>query len=161
MHSTASPNLPTPAPSVGFETATWPPSSAGSSTTALIRHDEEIADVLQLILENQARLVTLTGTGDCGKDALSTAGWRRGRRAFRLRLIQRASLDDPFLVPQVLASIVNVCERAGVPLLDTLLASLEPRHLLLAQGHRGRNRRSCGHGADGFSVGFVVNHILR
>ena len=44
-------------------------------------------------------------------------------------LVEFASLEDPSLVPQVVATVFDVRERAGIPVLDTLLASLPPRHL--------------------------------
>jgi predicted ATPase len=53
-------------------------------------------------------------------------------------------LADPSLVAQIVATTVGVQERPGRPILDTLVASLRPRDLLLVLDNCEHLVEPCG-----------------
>jgi len=72
-----------------------------------------VAAVRQVVLGADGRLVTLTGTGGCGKTRLALQVAAELVEAFRngVRLIELAPLADPSLVAQIVATTVGVQER--------------------------------------------------
>src|SRR5713226_284320 len=101
--------------------------------TRLIGREHDVAAVRRVVLDAEGRLVTLTGTGGCGKTRLALEVAADLVEAFRdgVWLIELAPLADPSLVAQIVATAVGVQERPGRPILDTLVASLRPGDLLL------------------------------
>ena len=91
----------------------------------------EIADVTNLVSAH--RLVTLTGTGGCGKTrlALQVAGPLVDDFADGVWHVELAPLADPGLVALTVAAAVGVQEQQGQPLLATLVEALHPKRLLL------------------------------
>jgi hypothetical protein len=101
--------------------------------TVLIGRDAEVQTVHGLVLNVEGRLVTLTGAGGCGKTSLGLEVARTLVDAFPdgVWLVEPAPLADPALVPQAVASLLGVREGPERPLLDGLIAYLEPRALLV------------------------------
>jgi predicted ATPase/DNA-binding CsgD family transcriptional regulator/transcriptional regulator with XRE-family HTH domain len=101
--------------------------------TRLIGRDHDRAAVGRVLLEAEGRLVTLTGVGGCGKTRLALAVAAELVDAFSdgVWLVELASLTDPTLIPQSVAKALGVREEPTRPILDTVLASLKSRQLLL------------------------------
>lgn len=99
--------------------------------STFIGRERELADVRELLSAH--RLVTLTGAGGSGKTRLSlkVAQDLVGEFEHGIWFIELASIFDPAFVPQTVASALNIRERAGQPLMDTLLNELSARQLLL------------------------------
>ena len=79
------------------------------------------------------RLLTLTGPPGIGKTrlALAAADGLAGAFADGVCLVELASLADPALVPQAVATAAGVEEAPEQPVRATLAGFLRPRHLLL------------------------------
>ena len=79
------------------------------------------------------RLLTLTGAGGSGKTrlALQVATDLLEEFAHGVWWVELAALSDPLLVPQVVASVVGMPERAGCTVTEALSEALRPKHLLL------------------------------
>jgi len=78
-------------------------------------------------------LLTLTGPGGCGKTRLALAVAFEVMEGFEggVWLVELASLSDPDLVPQTVASTLGVREAQDRPLIETLSARLGSRKMLL------------------------------
>ena len=96
-----------------------------------IGREREMTAVRGLLLTT--RLLTLTGAGGSGKSrfALQIATDLREEFAHGVWWVELAALSDPLLVPQVVASVVGIPERAGCTVTEALSEALRPRHLLL------------------------------
>jgi predicted ATPase/DNA-binding CsgD family transcriptional regulator len=79
------------------------------------------------------RLLTLTGAGGSGKTrlALQVATDLLEEFAHGVWWVELAALSDPLLVPQAVASVVGIPERAGCTVTEALSDALRPKHLLL------------------------------
>ncbi len=79
------------------------------------------------------RLLTLTGAGGSGKTrlALQVATDLLEEFEHGVWWVELAALSDPLLVPQAVASVVGVPERAGHTVTEALSDALRPKHLLL------------------------------
>jgi predicted ATPase/DNA-binding CsgD family transcriptional regulator len=93
--------------------------------------EHEAGEIRGLLRSN--RLVTLTGTGGCGKTRLSIkiAQELSGEFEHGIWLVELASISDPALVPQTIAAALKVRERSGQDLMDLLADSLFDRPVLL------------------------------
>src|SRR5439155_14212769 len=80
-----------------------------------------------------SRLLTLTGTGGCGKTrlALRVAGDLPESFPDGIWLVPLAALVDPALVPPAVAAALGVREAPGVPLSDALVDFLFDKTSLL------------------------------
>ena len=78
-------------------------------------------------------VLTLTGTGGCGKTRLALEVARNlvGSYPDGVWLVELASLSDPELVPQAVAAALGVHEQPGRPLTETLAKHLGSRRTLL------------------------------
>jgi non-specific serine/threonine protein kinase len=110
-----------------------PPSNLPAHRPSLIGREEEGTAVRQRLLAAEAGLLTLTGAGGCGKTSLGLAVARDALAEFPhgAWLVELAPLTDPALVLQAIATIFGVRESPEQPLLDSLIAYLQPRRLLL------------------------------
>ena len=103
------------------------PAALGS----FIGREREIAEVKQLLSSN--RLVTLTGAGGSGKTrlALKVAQELSGEFENGVWLAELSSLSESALVPQTIASTLNIGEQPGRLLMDSLVDYLSQRQSLL------------------------------
>jgi predicted ATPase/class 3 adenylate cyclase len=99
--------------------------------TTFIGREREIAEVQRLL--DGTRLLTVTGTGGCGKTrlALQTGANRLEEHPDGVWWVELAPLTEPELVPQAVADAVGLREEPGRPLLASLTEYLKPRSLLL------------------------------
>jgi predicted ATPase/class 3 adenylate cyclase len=107
------------------------PNNLPQQVTSFIGREREIEEVKRLL--GTTRLLTLTGTGGTGKTrlALQVAADLLSEYPDGVWLVELASLADPSLVPQVVASVFSIREEAGKPLTQTLVEGLRLKTLLL------------------------------
>lgn len=106
--------------------------------TSFIGRAHEREDIKQMLTLDPAhggtsRLITLTGAGGCGKTRLAIQVGSELVHAFAdgVWFVDLAPLSDGALIPQAIASVLDVREQLGRPLLDTLADSLREKALLL------------------------------
>jgi non-specific serine/threonine protein kinase len=99
----------------------------------LFGREQDTAIVRDLTLEAPGRLVTLTGTGGCGKTQLALLVATSLIDVFPdgVWLVDLAPVQDGDLVPYALAAALGRREHGGEALLDTVIRYLSPRELLL------------------------------
>jgi predicted ATPase/DNA-binding CsgD family transcriptional regulator len=115
----------------GRKNAAGPPNNLPSQFSSFVGREKELAEVMRLLEET--RLLTLTGSGGCGKTRLGLAA--AGELAKGIEngawLVELAPLSDPSLVPQAVATALGVREQPGGSLTGTLSGYLRTRKLLL------------------------------
>ncbi|HEY5984657.1 MAG TPA: tetratricopeptide repeat protein [Anaerolineales bacterium] len=99
--------------------------------SSFVGRAREVGEIRNLL--GTERLVTLTGTGGCGKTrlALELAGEVLPDFQGGVWLIELGPLTDGALVPQEIASALNVREQGGHALMETLANQLQARRSLL------------------------------
>ncbi len=107
------------------------PNNLPHQLTSFVGRDREMAEVRRML--ETTRLLTLTGSGGCGKTrlAMQVAAELVDRFPDGVWLVELGALSDDAQVAQAVASAVGVREQPGRPLLATLTDDLQPRHLLL------------------------------
>ncbi len=107
------------------------PNNLPGQLTSFVGRNRELAEVRALL--QKTRLLTLTGTGGLGKTRLSlqVAAEALDDYPDGAWFVELAPLADPRRVALAIASALNLKEEAGRPLLETLVAHLRPRRLLL------------------------------
>jgi len=109
---------------------TWP-NNLPTQLTSFIGREREIEEVKRLL--SSSRLVTLTGSGGCGKTrlAIHVASELLSEFAHGVWLVDLASLADPALVPQTAATVLDVRPQGNQPVLIALSDYLRDKKLLL------------------------------
>jgi predicted ATPase/class 3 adenylate cyclase len=99
--------------------------------TTFIGRDAVMAELGDLL--DQQAIVTLTGAGGSGKTrlAIHVAAERLDQHADGLWLVDLGPVNDPGLVPNVVAAAMGVPELPIQPLVETLVQRLEPQDALL------------------------------
>jgi predicted ATPase len=99
--------------------------------TSLVGREPEIADIVGILQES--RLVTVTGAGGVGKTrmALAVGDALVEETKAGVWLIELAPLAQGWFVGPALARALNIQESPNRPLLETLLAYLKQKSLLL------------------------------
>lgn len=120
------------------------PGNLPSPTSSFIGREREITQVKQLL--SQTRMLTLTGSGGCGKTrlALRVAADLLDAHADGVWLVELAGLVDPSLGSQVVAAALDVEEEPGRPVIETLEQALSRRNLLLIWDDCERLTEACG-----------------
>ena len=105
--------------------------SRRSPLTTFVGRDREVAEVTRLL--GATRLLTLTGAGGIGKTRLALQVAQGFAQVYRdgVALAELAGLAGPLLVPQAVASALEIQEQSGRPLRQTLVDALRSRRLLL------------------------------
>jgi predicted ATPase/DNA-binding SARP family transcriptional activator len=96
-----------------------------------IGRENELDAIADLIAEH--RLVTLVGTGGIGKTRLSlkVGEGLLNEYADGVWLVELASLSDPALVPQTVATMFHLVEGSEEPLTEKLIRVLRAKNILL------------------------------
>jgi predicted ATPase/class 3 adenylate cyclase len=107
------------------------PNNLPEQLTSFVGRAQEMAEVRDRL--RQTRLLTLIGPGGAGKSRLSLQVGADVLEEYGsgVWLIELASLSDPALVPQAIASVLRVPEEPGRPLEEALVESLKSKRLLL------------------------------
>ncbi len=107
------------------------PNNLPEQITSFIGREKDIQAVKSLL--DKTRLLTLTGSGGCGKTrlALQVAADVLEDCPDGAWFVELASLADPALVPQTVAQALGVREEPGKPLMQILAAALKAKRLLL------------------------------
>jgi non-specific serine/threonine protein kinase len=125
------------------------PNNLPNQLTSFIGREKERAEVKRLL--STARLVTLTGSGGCGKTRLAVQVGSDLLSEFTdgVWLVDLAALGDPTLVLQTVASVLAVREEPGRPLLGTLSDSIGSKTLLLVLDNCEHLAAACAALAEG------------
>jgi predicted ATPase/DNA-binding SARP family transcriptional activator/DNA-binding CsgD family transcriptional regulator len=107
------------------------PHNLPASLTSFVGREYEMLEAKRLL--SMTRLLTLTGAGGSGKTrlALEVARDLLGTYPNGVWLVELASLSDPTLVPQAVATTLGVREQPGRPLEGALTEHLRTKDLLL------------------------------
>ncbi len=99
--------------------------------TSFVGREREMAELRELISNN--RLITLTGTGGCGKTRLSLqiAADLVEDYPDGVWFVEFAPIANPRLVPDVVARVLQVQEEPDSPPLQTLSTYLKDKRILL------------------------------
>ena len=99
--------------------------------SSFVGREKELAEVRRLLQDT--RLLTLTGSGGCGKTRLALAVAREVVEGFEagVWLVDLAPLAEPSLVPQALASTLGVREQPARSLSETLSDYLGSKKVLV------------------------------
>jgi predicted ATPase/DNA-binding NarL/FixJ family response regulator len=117
--------------------------------TAFIGREHELATVRRLL--TTTRLLTLTGAPGVGKTrlALEVAGGLLVAFTDGVWLVELASLADPDLVPQAVATVFRVREQVARPVLETLKDALRTQRALLVLDNCEHLVDACAELVDG------------
>ena len=99
--------------------------------TSFIGREREIAEIKHLL--GTTRLLTLTGSGGCGKTrlALRVAADLLEQYPDGVWLVELGALADPALVPNSVAAALDIPEQPNRPMTETLANYLRTRNVLL------------------------------
>jgi len=99
--------------------------------TSFIGREREMAEVKRLL--SSTRLLSLTGSGGCGKTRLAMQAAASQLEDFPdgIWLADLAPLFDPALIPQAVASIFDLYQVSDTPIITLLLNFLQSKNLLL------------------------------
>jgi non-specific serine/threonine protein kinase len=128
--------------------AALPHSTLPHALTSFIGRAQERAEVARLL--TRTRLLTLTGTGGCGKTRLAIEAARDllDRHPDGVWLVELAAVADPALIPGTVATALGVREEAGHSIAETLIGSLGDRRLLLVLDNCEHLAAACAALAD-------------
>jgi len=128
------------------------PTNLPSELTSFVGRRSELTQVRQLL--GQARLLTLTGAGGCGKTrlALQAAADALDSYPEGVWWVELARVEDATFVPTAVISALGLQEAPGRPLVETLVQYLAARRVLLVLDN-------CEHLVEGSAQ--LVHALLR
>lgn len=101
--------------------------------TPLVGRAREVAALSRALLEEDTRLLTLTGAGGVGKTRLAVAAAEGVAESFAdgVVFVGLASIEDPGLVVDTISRTLGLKEAGGLSLTDALRAELRAKRALL------------------------------
>jgi predicted ATPase/DNA-binding SARP family transcriptional activator len=113
--------------------------------TSFVGRQEETQAVLSLLEKN--RLVTLTGSGGCGKTRLGLNAAAQLTHTYPdgVWYVELAPLSDPNRVPAAVARAIGLVESAQQPIQEKLLIVLQDSRMLLMLDNCEHLIESCAH----------------
>ena len=107
------------------------PNNLPQQATSFIGREKELVELKRLLA--RTRLLTLTGSGGCGKTrlCLQVAADSLERFPDGAWFVELAPLADPGLVPQTVATVLGLKEEPGQSIRQTLAVYLKDKRLLL------------------------------
>ena len=121
------------------------PNNLPTQLSSFIGRERAMAELKSLL--STTRLLTLSGAGGSGKTrlALQVATTLLAEFEHGVWWVELASLTDPVLVPQQVASSLGLSEQPGRSLMDTLIDTLQPRKPLLVLDNCEHLIAACAH----------------
>jgi predicted ATPase/transcriptional regulator with XRE-family HTH domain len=109
-----------------------PPNNLSPQLTSFVGRENDVADIKEHLQSH--RFVTLVGTGGCGKTRCAVEVARSVLDEYQhgAWLVELATISDPALVGILIARALSVQEAPNRSMLETLLAFLKRKRLLLA-----------------------------
>jgi predicted ATPase len=143
---------PPPPPGPGLPLAPARVPALPAETTSFVGREAELTTIKDLL--GLARVLTLTGPGGSGKTrlALRAGAQASPRHPGGVWLVELAQITRPDLIAAAAASALSIREEPGRPFLDSIIAGLAGRDLLLILDN-------CEHVLD--AVAELVNGLLR
>lgn len=140
-------NLKVMSPS-GPTAAVKPKNNLPHALTSFIGREKEITEIRKSL--TSTRLLTLSGTGGCGKTrlALQVAGTMLDQYPDGVWFVELGALSDPMLLDQAVAKILGAKEQAGKDLRDTIAEWLEPQKLLMVLDNAEHMTSTCAQFAE-------------
>ncbi|MBS1704581.1 MAG: tetratricopeptide repeat protein [Armatimonadetes bacterium] len=107
------------------------PNNLPRQITSFVGRDSEVLDVSRLLREKS--LITLIGSGGCGKTRLAVQVAGDLLQKFRngVWFVDLAPVSDSTLVPAIAGSALGIAEEVGVSPMDALKKHLRGKNLLL------------------------------
>jgi len=132
------------------------PNNLPQPLTSFIGREREIGEIEQLL--GRTRLLTLTGSGGCGKTrlALQVAAELLAMFPDGVWVVELAALADPGLVPQTVATVLGLKQEPDNDLTQTLAEHLGSRQALLVLDNAEHLLGACAQLADA-----LLRHCVR
>ncbi|MGI8811112.1 MAG: protein kinase domain-containing protein [Pyrinomonadaceae bacterium] len=113
--------------------ALLPPNNLTEDLPRLIGREKEIAEITNLLRQDNVRLLTMTGIGGTGKTRLAQTVAQRMLPEFTdgVFFVNLAAITDPKLVASTIAQTLGVKEAGGEPILEVLKNHLGAKSVLL------------------------------
>ena len=124
------------------------PNNLPRQVTSFIGREKEMAEIKALL--GKTRLLTLTGSGGCGKTRLGLQAAADMLESYPegVWFVELAPLTDPALMPQAVAQTLSLSEEPGKPLVQTVVDFLKTRRLLLLLDNCEHLLDACARFAD-------------
>lgn len=131
-----------------------------TSLTSFVGREHELADLRVRLAE--ARLLTLTGVGGCGKTRLALEFSRTVVDQYPggVWLVEHAPLADAAFVPQTVAAALDVRETPGQPIASTVAAALRGQTMLLVLDNCEHLLEACAQFVDALLRTCPGLHVL-
>lgn len=103
------------------------------ASTPFLGREVELAEVAALLVQDDVRLLTLTGPGGAGKTRLSVQAAAEASERFPdgVFWVPLAPLRDPSLLESTFGQALEASEQPGVSLIDSIVAAIGERRMLV------------------------------